>query len=224
MTYKLIKREIRKNPKVHTGKEHWSQAQKLEAVSAWMMTGSWAAVNAATNIPVDTLKHWKMQDWWKDAVAELRQASNTQMSGKLQKIISKSADIILDRLENGDIHFNPKTGEISRKEINAKIASEILHKSVDKELLLQKVEQAPQLKEEAIMDRLKAIQQELSKNAKKHKPINVIDVEVIDDGQTGRLQAESDQYSVGSDEVERGDGSEVREGSGTELPSPRPVS
>ena len=109
---------------------------------------------------------------------------------------------------------NPKTGEISRKEINAKIASEILHKSVDKELLLQKVEQAPQLKEEAIMDRLKAIQQELSKNAKKHKPINVIDVEVIDDGQTGRLQAESDQHSVGSDEVERGDGSEVREGSG----------
>lgn len=179
MPTKTYTRRIRKNPKIHTGKEHWSEAQRLEAVTLWLMTGSWVSVSAATNIPSDTLRHWKMQDWWKEAETSIRHQANIKISGRLQRIIDKSADIILDRLENGDIHFDPKTGKITRKEINAKVATEILTKSIDKDILIQKIETAPETKEEAIMDRLKAIQEQLRKTVKtKPEPV-VIEAEVI---------------------------------------------
>lgn len=215
MPRKTYTRQLRKDPRIHKNNEHWSDAQKLEAVTLWMMTGSWVQVSAATKVPVDTLKHWKMADWWKDAQNALRHQANVKVSGKLQRIIDKSSDIVLDRLENGDIHFDPKTGKVTRKEVNAKTASEILTKSIDKDQLIQKLEQAPEVKEEAIMDRLKSIQEQLRK-ATKYKHSNVIDVEPveIDNGETGRLQDASGERDSASSEVERGDGSEVRQGDG----------
>jgi len=174
----IIKREINKNPKIHGPRVHWSEKQKLEAVSTYLMVGKWAIVSDATNIPIDTLKGWKSHStWWKEYEKEVRASSRLEVSGKLAKIIAKSSDLVLDRLENGDVVLNTRTGEVVRREINAKVASEILHKSIDKQVVLDKIVEAPEIHQEAIMDRLKSIQDTLRKNIKKaEQPI--IDVEV----------------------------------------------
>lgn len=142
-----------------------------------MMVGRWAVVSDATGVPVDTLKKWKQADWWKDYEREIRQASRIEVTGKLQKIIHKATDVVQDRLENGDIFFDSKTGEIKRKPIGAKVASDIMTKTIDKQILLEKIQDAPELQEEAIMDRLKSIQDQLRKNSKK-TPEVIIDAEV----------------------------------------------
>lgn len=141
------------------------------------MVGRWAVVSDATGVPVDTLKKWKQADWWKDYEREIRQASRIEVTGKLQKIIHKATDVVQDRLENGDIFFDSKTGEIKRKPIGAKVASDIMTKTIDKQILLEKIQDAPELQEEAIMDRLKSIQDQLRKNSKK-TPEVIIDAEV----------------------------------------------
>lgn len=180
MPVKKYSRQVRKNPKYDGPKVQWSDAQKLEAVTTYLMVGRWPAVAAALNIPIDTLKHWKMQPWWKEYEADIRRASNLEVSGKLQRIIGKSADLVLDRLDNGEFIFNTRTGKIERRDVTTKVAADILSKAIDKDVLLQKLEVKEEVKEEAIMDRLKSIQDILRKNSH-NKPV-VIDItpEVID--------------------------------------------
>lgn len=177
MATSIIRREINKNPKVHSKQVHWSEKQKLEAVTTYLMVGRWAVVSDATGVPVDTLKKWKQADWWKDYEKEIKQASRLEVTGKLHKIIHKATDVVADRLENGDIFFDSKTGEIKRKPVGAKVASDIMNKTIDKQVLLEKIQEAPEVQNEAIMDRLKNIQEQLRKNSK--KPI-LIEAEVID--------------------------------------------
>lgn len=175
----LVRRHINKNPKVHSAQTHWSDKQKLEAVSTYLMVGRWAIVSDATGIPVDTLKKWKGQDWWKDYEKEIKAASRLEVSGKLQKIIHKSSDVVLDRLEQGDIYLDQQ-GNVKRKPIGAKVASEILNRSIDKQVLIDKIQEAPEVQEEAIMDRLKSIQDQLRRNSKTPKIIDVTPEEIKD--------------------------------------------
>lgn len=174
MPIKLIKREIRKNPKVHTGNEHWSQAQKMEAVTTYLLLGNWVQTAATLKIPIDTLKKWKQADWWKEMELEIRHQSNVKVGGKLQRIIDKTTDIVMDRLEHGDIAMD-KDGNVVRRPVNARTASEIMTKSIDKDILLQKLEKEPEIKTEGVIERLKSIQEQLRKNTKKPQ-LEIIDV------------------------------------------------
>jgi len=78
-----------------------------------LIVGRWAVVSDATGVPVDTLKKWKQQDWWKDYGKEIRAASRIEVTGKLQKIIHKATDTVYDRLENGDIFFDSKQAKLN---------------------------------------------------------------------------------------------------------------
>jgi len=176
----LVRRHINKNPKIHNDKVHWSDKQKLEAVTLYLMVGRWAVVSDATKVPVDTLKKWKQADWWKDYEKEIKAASRIEVSGKLQKIIHKASDVVLDRLQEGDIYLDQQ-GNVKRKPIGAKVASEILNRSIDKQVLIDKIQEAPELQEEAIMDRLTAIQNQLRKNSKAAPQIIDVTPEVSND-------------------------------------------
>jgi len=185
MPIKTYKREVMKRT---PGPGSWSEREKLEAVTSYLMLGKWPLVVAATGIPLDTLKKWKQADWWKEMEAEVRRSSNLQLSGKLKTIREKAAEIVMDRLDNGDFKVNPRTGVISRVGIPAKEANDILVKSIDREMLLQKLEERPQVKEEAILERLTAIMETLSKQAKKTKG-DIIDVEPILEEPNVQLQS-----------------------------------
>ncbi len=174
MPIKHYKRQVRKNPIYDGPKAHWSDKQRLEAVTLYLVVGQMTTVAATLKIPVDTLRHWKMQPWWKEYEADIRRANNLQVSGKLQNLINKSADLVLDRLENGDFIFDTATGKIKRRPLSAKVGADILTKTIDKEILLQKLEVKEEVQEEAIMDRLKSIQDILRANGRKQLP--VIDV------------------------------------------------
>ena len=170
--------QVKKNPKTDSAKAQWSDSQKFEAVTTYLMVGKWPIVSDATGIPIDTLKKWKQQDWWEDLEREVRRSSNIETSGKLKRIVDKAASVVEDRLENGDLIYNPSTNSFTRRPIGAKIASEILVKSIDRELLLQKLQDQPVLKEEAILDRLKNIESALIRASSKRKIPNaqIIDV------------------------------------------------
>jgi len=184
MPIKTYKRQVMKRT---PGPGFWSEREKLEAVTSYLMLGKWPLVVAATGIPLDTLKKWKQADWWKDMEAEVRRSSNLQLSGKLKTIREKAAEVVMDRLDHGDFKVNPRTGEISRVGIPAKEANDILVKSIDREMLLQKLEEKPQVKEEQVLDRLEAIMAQLVKVAKKTTG-SVIDVTPIEETPNVQIQ------------------------------------
>jgi hypothetical protein len=197
---------------------HWSERQKLEAVTTYLMVGKWPVVSDATGIPIDTLKKWKQADWWEDLEREIRRSSNIEVGGKLKVIINKAASVVEDRLENGDLVYNPSTNSFTRKPIGAKIASEIMVKSIDRNILLEKLQEAPVLKEEAILDRLKNIENALIRASTKRKITNVIDVEVVPSVSLSHDSSDLPSDGVHSIPATGGRGSSDI-GSGPELPS-----
>ena len=175
---KTYKRQVRKT-KNDSDHARWSEGQKFEAVTTYLMVGKWPIVSDATGVPIDTLKKWKQADWWEDLEREVRRSSNLEIGGKLKTLINKAASVVEDRLEHGDLVYNPASNSFSRKPIGAKIASEILVKSIDRNILLEKLQEQPVLKEEAILDRLKNIENALIRASSKRRTINVIDVEEL---------------------------------------------
>lgn len=104
---------------------HWSDSQKLEAVQTYLILGSLKLTSGALKIPFDTLKVWKASQWWKDMLEELRVQEDLQLSNRLKKIITRSYDVLEDRLENGDFVFDQKTGVMRRKPVSMKDATQV---------------------------------------------------------------------------------------------------
>jgi hypothetical protein len=211
MPIKIYKREVDKT-KDHAKTTAYSQKQRLKVVTMYLMSGNMAAVAAATGIPHDRIRQWKMQDWWKEMEEEIRRGHNLKTSNSLKKIIDRSFKVLNDRIENGDYMFDPKTGTFRRRPINAKTAADIATKALDREMMLQKIEEKPKVQEEQIMDRLKNIESALLRAAKQRKG-EVIDVEPIEedlglialeipevesDPGTGPSSSDSDSNSVAS--------------------------
>lgn len=203
--------QINKDPAVH-GRAHWSEKQRLEAVTTYLMLGKWTLVSSATGIPVDTLKKWKASDWWKDSEEEIRRSSNIELGGKLKRIIDKAASVVEDRLENGELVFNSQTKAFTdRRPVKMKEASEVLHKTIDRNILIEKIQEKPQFKEEAILDRLKSIEEALIRGAKKRygkEDSSIIDVTIVEPVSIGPVECTGMETEGQLDDLNLGSGSE----------------
>lgn len=107
-------------------KRHYSDSQKLEAVQTYLMVGSLNMVANLLKININTIKMWKTSEWWKDLEKELRIQEDLQLSKRLQSIVTKSLDVVEDRLERGDFVYDQKTGKMKRKPVNMKDAHKVM--------------------------------------------------------------------------------------------------
>ena len=156
---------------------HWSPAQKEGAVAKWLILGNIMEVQRQTGIPEITLRKWKASDWWQEKEKELRKQANTELEGKLGRVLDKSLEQTMDRLEHGDIFYNQKTGKFERVPVKAVVANQINRTMLDKKFLLEQINNKKESGEEAIMDRLEAIKREFFQMAKKRtEATNVIDI------------------------------------------------
>jgi len=143
-----------KNRPVKAGSNYsWSDKQKIEAVQSWLLLGNLALTSRVLNIPEITLRVWKNTEWWKTVVEDIRLQENMQMSSRLQKIVDASLGAVEDRLVNGDLVFDQKTGQTVRKPVNMRDAHKVAVDLMDKKTLLDKTA-LPQQEEKQDEDRL----------------------------------------------------------------------
>ena len=117
-----------RRPKAHDRrykKAHWTQNQKLQAVSTYLMLGNMAETAVVTGIPLPTLKMWKVTDWFKEYALQLQAEDVQQMSSTMKKVIDKSLKAVEDRLDLGDAQFDQRTGAIVRVPVKAHVALKI---------------------------------------------------------------------------------------------------
>jgi hypothetical protein len=108
------------------GKLGWySDAQKLEAVKTYLITGNHAMTARMLGMHEQTLYFWRREPWWKEIESELRLQDDLQLSERLKKIVSKTFDAVEDRLEHGDWVYDQKTGELRRKHVSMKDAHKV---------------------------------------------------------------------------------------------------
>lgn len=116
---------------------YWSDAKKIEVVTTFLVVGNAPMTEAITGVSRETIKKWKLTDWWKEIEREIQDEENIELSAKLKKIVDKSIDVTMDRLENGDTIFNPKTGELLRVPVKVREALKAVDMAIDKRQVLQ---------------------------------------------------------------------------------------
>ena len=137
---------------------------KINAVSQYLVLGNMALVAASTGIDHALLRAWKTQAWWKEVEAQVRATENLQMDTKLSKIVDKSLDAVLDRVENGEYFYDQKLGQIKRKPANlrdvARVSVDILSK---RELLRGNATERKETTQVSVADQLKELALEFAK-------------------------------------------------------------
>jgi hypothetical protein len=131
----------------------WSEKQRMEAVNSYLLLGNLALTGRILNIPEVTLRVWKAQPWWKDAVTEIKASDKVQLSARIKKLVDGALTVVEDRLINGDFQFDQKTGEVIRKPVNMKDAHKVAIDMADKHEQIERSER-PEQTEEHVEDKL----------------------------------------------------------------------
>lgn len=156
----------------------WGDKQKQECVEIYyMLGGKLKETAAATGIPFETIRTWTKSEWWKELYDEIKQTDNIVLSHRLQKIMSRSLDIVEDRMEKGDIFYDQKKGEMVRKDVGIRDAHSIFKDSFLVKEAIEKPNMV-QVDQESVSDKLNALASQFEQFAKvnKNKKPEVIQV------------------------------------------------
>lgn len=154
------------------GNKGWSEQKRIEVATAHAMGLKAPMIEAATGVPAQTVRTWRMQDWFKDLIEEIRREDDHEVDAKLTKIVGKALDAVTDRLENGEFMYDPKRGTFTRRPIYAKDVVRIADIMFDKRNLLRGKPTSISQKQEQISDRLLKLAEEFERfvNAKDITP------------------------------------------------------
>jgi hypothetical protein len=134
----VVRKIVRaKGRKGATTKSAWTDQKRIEVVTSYMALGSPALVEAVTGVPRATISSWKQEVWWKDLVHEIQGEEDVKLDRRLEKIVDRSLDAVVDRIENGDFDIDRKTGEIRRIPTKLKDLHRVSVDLIDKRALLR---------------------------------------------------------------------------------------
>lgn len=208
--------------KTHEHGQHYSEEQKIAAVTAYLAVGNMRIVAGATGIAYGLLRIWKSRPWWKEYEYEIKNAKRSETKDKLSKIVDKSLVMIEDRLENGDLVLNNKTGELIRKPVALRDISKLANDMLERQEKLdkQKLDESAIQTQETMADTLKLLAEEFAKfNGSKKKEI--LDVTDVTEVQENALHEEWETgLQTGVSEVPGDSGTETQP-SGAECSSER---
>lgn len=135
---------------------------KVDAVTCWTVTANLRTVSEILNIRFETLSKWKQQPWWYDLAAQIKQEKQEQLDAGMSAVIDKSMQLLNDRLENGDVVVNAKTGAIIRSPMSVQATVNTLKNVFDKRQLIRN-EPTSISRSESTDERLKRLSEEFAK-------------------------------------------------------------
>lgn len=198
-------RSKKKDRAVDQYHHRYSDKQKIEAVTTYLMLGTIALTAAALKISESTLLSWKKSEWWKDLVQQIKDEENLVLSNKIKKVVDKSWDVVADRMEKGDFIYDQKTGKMKRKPVSLRDASKV---AMDSAILRGKLIQednftvaADQIDEK--LNKLAKAFSDLAKGVKPKEPAEDIEyVEVVDSDDEGDENSIHEEWPEGLQEGE----------------------
>lgn len=115
----------------------YTPADKIAAVTAYMVTGNTKKATKYCGVPSSTIDQWKKTEWWATLTQQVKKEKNDELDAQLTAILHMALDETIDRLENGDTYHNTRTGESYKMPINSKVLVSITDRLFDKRQLLR---------------------------------------------------------------------------------------
>ena len=122
-----------------TGKEKpgfYSDKKKVEALTIFAVTGNIAEVERLTGVTRHIFKKWQKEEWFHEALEDLRNENDHQFDAAFTDIIEKLIGAINDRVANGD-HVVLRDGTIIRKPVSLRDVIGAMMITIDKRQLLR---------------------------------------------------------------------------------------
>lgn len=155
--------------------KHWSDSQKIEAVTTYLALGNLMLTSSVLKIPEMTLRTWKQKEWWKKIEEELAVQDELQLSARIKKIVETTLAATEDRIKHGDWIYNNREGTLIRKPVNLRDVHKVTMDMIDKrEHIMNKVPVNATL--EGMDDRLKKLAAQFEQMAVKKPIVEVTDV------------------------------------------------
>jgi hypothetical protein len=154
----------------------WPWEKKIEVVTKYLALGNVRMVSDLTGVGIDTIYDWKNADWWQEAVTEIKKTRSMKLDTKLSQLVDKSLEVIADRLENGEVVVNNKTGEIVRRPVSLRDSGRIANDLLAKQILLEEKANQAEVRETTMQETLALLAQEFSKWKNKDAKQNAVEV------------------------------------------------
>ena len=145
--------------------QHWSESQKIEAVTTYLALGNGAQTAGVLSIPIQTFNRWRYSDWWKKIEEDLKREENLHLNARLSKIVSKALDVTEDRLTNGNYQYDPKTSELIRVPVSIKDATKVATDMLQRKDIIEDKPMQAQI-EKTVDDRLAKLAEQFKAFAK----------------------------------------------------------
>jgi hypothetical protein len=160
--------------------KHYSDSQKVEAVTTYfLLGGNLAETGRVLKINYETLKSWRKSNWWQEIEEQVRKQEKLEISSQLKKLMDKSWVVVADRLEHGDWVLNQKTGEVTRKPVSMRDANNVAKTAVE---LREKMDlaEAHTVATENINNKLNKLAEAFTKLSKGEKLEEAEDIAFVD--------------------------------------------
>lgn len=128
----------RRTDLTQTDRGRWSEKKKLEALTTFVSTGSYVMSANQCNIPIETVRTWAKSDWWKERVKEIQNEDYDKLDSKLTKALDKALEQVMDRIENGEYMYDPKTGKTKLMPAKLRDLNTAFNSLMDKRQLIRK--------------------------------------------------------------------------------------
>lgn len=203
-------------------RQRWSDKQKMEAITSYLLLGNLALTSRMLNIPEITLRIWKASDWWKQAVDDLKGQERIELSNKMKKIVDAAHSVVENRLLNGDPVLIQKTGEVVMKPVAMKDAHRVAVDLLNQRDTLERVNKPAEEQTSSNDDKLKVLAErfaefatkKLEQNIDKHRTVemDIQDVELVQRGSDAIEVLSGERAGVqGLDEGTQTEGTQVAE-------------
>lgn len=137
--------------------------KRMDVVATYMLIGNLRVVSEKHDINYQTLLEWRKQDWWPEMVAQLRRQKKVKQAESITTLVENSLETIQDRLLNGDVIFNQKTGKVERKPVSAKDALAIANNLIQRQLQLEEIAEKSQVNVDTMQETLALLAKEFQK-------------------------------------------------------------
>lgn len=119
------------------GTKSYTDAKKIECVTAYLALGKAPLVEVVTGVPRQTIRAWKLTQWWKDIESEIRSDDDAELDSRLSKIINRTLDTVVDRIDNGDFVLDSRSGTVKRVPVKMREAHKVGVELMDKRNLIR---------------------------------------------------------------------------------------
>lgn len=159
---------------------NWTLETKISMVQRLLVHGNARRATEELGVPWDTYQDWRRAEWWSELIEEVKLQQRLELNNRLGTVVDKALEILEDRMENGDLVLNQKTGQIVRRAIPARDAARIANDILSRKLVMEKQDTEQQVQKDTVSETLKTLAKEFARFNNKVSKSNAETIEFRD--------------------------------------------